>query len=64
MDLIKRFAAEVYDFTLPPGLGGKMEPANVRKMDFVVALNLGGQLHDQIRHLPPGTKIKGVKIGE
>jgi hypothetical protein len=41
-----------------------MEPANVRKMDFVVALNLGGQLHDQIRHLPPGTKIKGVKIGE
>lgn len=26
-------------------------------MNFTVALNLRGQLHDQVRHMKPGTKI-------
>ncbi len=55
---------EVYDFTIPPALGGKIEKANVTKMDFIVAVDLAGQLHEQIRNLPPGTKIKGFKTAE
>jgi len=53
---------EVYDFKIPPVLGGKTGVENIVKMDFVVSLNIAGQLHDQIRHLPPGTKIKGIQL--
>jgi hypothetical protein len=53
---------EVYDFKIPPLLGGKTDVDNIVKMDFVVSLNIAGQLHDQVRHLPPGTKIKGIKV--
>ena len=45
-------------------LGGKMEKANLKKMDFIVAVDLAGQLHEQICNLPPGTKIKGFKTAE
>jgi hypothetical protein len=53
---------EVYDFKIPPVLGGKIGIDNIVTMDFVVSLNIAGQLHDQIRNLPPGTKIKGIQV--
>jgi hypothetical protein len=53
---------EVYDFQIPPVLGGKTTVDNIVKMDFVVSLNLAGQLHNQVRHLPPGSKIKGIQV--
>jgi len=53
---------EVYDFKIPPVLGGKTGVDNIVKMDFVVSLNIAGQLHDQVRHLPPGSKIKGITV--
>lgn len=53
---------EVYDFTIPPVLGGQTTVDNIVKMDFVVALNIAGQLHDQVRNLPPGTPIKGIQL--
>ena len=53
---------EVYDFSTPPALGGPLDPGNLGATDFVVALNLAGQIHDQVRTLPPGTKITGVTI--
>jgi hypothetical protein len=53
---------EVYDFKIPPVLGGKTGVDNIVKMDFVVSLNIAGQLHNQVRHLPPGTKIKGTQL--
>jgi len=31
-------------------------------MDFVVALNIAGHIHDQVRGLPPSTKISGFTI--
>jgi hypothetical protein len=55
--------AEVFDFTKPPVLGGKLEVVNLVPKDFVVALNIAGQIHDQVRNLPPGTKISNIKIG-
>jgi hypothetical protein len=53
---------EVYDFKIPPVLGGKTGVDNIVKMDFVVSLNIAGQLHNQVRGLPPGTKIKGIQL--
>jgi hypothetical protein len=48
---------EVYDFTVPPILGGPLEVDNVVTSDFVVVVNIAGQLHEQLRDVPPGTKI-------
>jgi hypothetical protein len=53
---------EVYDFVLDPILGGPFDPANITAADFVVAKYIAGQLHDQIRHLPSGTKISGFTV--
>jgi Domain of unknown function (DUF1851) len=53
---------EVYGFRVPPVLGGKTELDNVIVMDFVVSVNIAGQIHDQVRDLPPGTQIAGVQI--
>lgn len=54
---------QVYTFEKPPVLGGGFDVENVTVMDFVVAVNLAGQIHEQIRGLPPGTPITGFTIG-
>jgi hypothetical protein len=56
--------AEVYTFEQPPILGGALDVENITKMDFVVAVNLAGQLHEQIKDLPPGTPITGFSISD
>jgi hypothetical protein len=33
-------------------------------IDFVVGINLLGQLHRQVRNLPPGTKISGFTLDD
>jgi hypothetical protein len=43
---------EIYDFTIPPVLGGLLAPENVGTIDFVVGLNLCGQIHAQARRRP------------
>jgi hypothetical protein len=53
---------EVYDFTTPPVLGGALEVGNLSPMDFVVAVNIAGQIHRQVKDLPPGTPIGKVEI--
>lgn len=55
---------QVYGFTVPPKLGGAFEPDNVEVVDFVVALDIAGQIHRQIRDAPPGTGIAGSTIDE
>jgi hypothetical protein len=40
---------QVYGFLQPPALGGPVEAENVELVDFVVALNIAGQIHEQIR---------------
>lgn len=54
--------SQVFDFTQPPVLGGKFEVENLQPKDFVVSLNISGQIHNQVRNLPPGTKISNIKI--
>jgi len=55
---------QCYDFKLHPRVGGQIAHENVEARDFVVALNLRGQLHEQVRHMRSGTKISGFKLAE
>jgi hypothetical protein len=55
---------QVYAFELPPVLGGAIAAEKMKTLSFVVAVNLAGQLHDQVRDLPPGSRISGVTLGE
>lgn len=49
--------SECYDFKIHPRLGGQMHHENIEASNFVVSLNLRGQLLEQIRQMKPGTKI-------
>lgn len=53
---------EILAFTLPPMLGGDISPANLEVSDMVVTVDLHGQIHEQIRDLPPGTPITGFTL--
>lgn len=49
--------SEVLAFKVAPILGGAFEADNIAAYDFEVALSLAGQLHRQLKDLPPGTSI-------
>jgi hypothetical protein len=53
---------EIYSLKLPAVLGGKHSLDNVTKTPILVHFSLRGQIHRQIRDLPPGTKITGIEI--
>lgn len=55
-------AGECYSCKVPLSLGGRLEPDNFERTDLRVHYSILGQLHQQTRHLPPGTKIDEVKI--
>jgi hypothetical protein len=53
---------EVLAFTMPPVVGGAVHVDNLTTLDFVVAVDIAGQIHEQVRDLPPGTPISGFEI--
>lgn len=53
---------ECYDFRMAPILGGQMGVDDLERLSFVVKLHIAGQLHEQVKDLPPGTKINQVTI--
>jgi hypothetical protein len=53
---------QVLSFKVPPVLGGATAVENVEAADFVVSVNLAGQIHQQIQSLPPGTPISGFTL--
>ena len=55
---------ECYDFKVHPVVGGAIDFSNVTTIDFLVGLHLRGQLHDQVRHMKPGTKISKFVLAE
>jgi hypothetical protein len=55
---------QVYGFVVPPKLGGELGASNVEVIDFVVGLGIAGQIHRQVRDLPPGTPISGASIDD
>lgn len=54
--------SQIYDFVIPPKLGGSFSVENVAAAEFVVAMNIAGQLLQQVKDLPPGTPITGFAI--
>lgn len=48
---------QIYDFAHPPVLGGELTAANVQVMDFVTAVGMTGQIHDQVRFIPDGAQV-------
>jgi hypothetical protein len=57
-------SGQCYSYKIPPVLGGSFESANVKAVSAMVHFSVMGQLQEQIRHLPPGTKISHFKIVE
>lgn len=55
---------ECFDWTIAPMLGGAFSVENITTQSFVVAIDIAGQLHEQVRHLPPGTKINSVTFSD
>jgi hypothetical protein len=55
---------QCYSYKIPPVLGGSFESANVKALSAMVHFSIMGQLHEQTRHLPTGTKISHFKIVE
>lgn len=55
---------EVYRFKVPPVIGGTIDLANVEVGGFVVATSFAGQLHDQVKNMPPGANITGFQVGD
>ena len=55
--------AQVLAWRLPPALGAAIAVENLQLMDFEVYLSLQGQLHRQLKDLPPGARITGFTYG-
>ena len=55
---------EVFDFKVLPALGGELKPENISLCDFIVTSNITGQIHNQIKDLPPGTPISEINLEE
>lgn len=53
---------QVLSFKVPPVLGGALDVENLELADFVVAVNIAGQIHRQVKAFPPGTPITGLTI--
>jgi hypothetical protein len=53
---------EVLAFRMPPVIGGEMTVDNIHTIDFVVGVDIAGQIHEQVRALPPGTPISGFTL--
>ena len=55
---------ECYSYKKPPILGGQIEPPNFEPTDLSVHFSILGQIHKQVKDLPPGTKISKINIDE
>lgn len=53
---------QILSFKVPPVLGGELSVENLEVADFVVAVNVAGQIHGQVTSLPPGTPITNIRI--
>src|SRR3954462_14878235 len=49
-------------FKTPLALGGPLEPDNIELCEVTVHFSVAGQIHHQIKDLPPGTKITDIDI--
>ncbi len=57
-------ADQVYVFMPPPVLGGGFAVERIEALGFVVALDVAGQMHRQIRDAGPGARLTGFTIDD
>lgn len=57
-------SAECFDWAVPPALGGQCSADNLAKTLIVVKISIAGQLHQQIKDLPPGSPITGFTVSD
>jgi hypothetical protein len=53
---------QLYSWKHPPALGGEYALENAATANIEVHFSITGQLHEQIRRLPPGTPISQVRF--
>ena len=55
---------ECISFKQPLVLGGKLSPDNFETCSVLVHFSLAGQIHKQVKDLPPGAKIGKVSVAQ
>ena len=55
---------ECFSCKVPLSLGGELTAANFDRLDCAVHYSVLGQIHEQTKYLPPGTKIGEIKMEE
>jgi hypothetical protein len=55
-------SAQLYSYKKLIVLGGDYSPDNFEPTDIEVHFSFAGQIHQQVKDLPPGTKINAVKF--
>jgi hypothetical protein len=55
-------AGEVFSPLVPAIVGGKRGPENFTTSQWMNHLHILGQIHDQVRRLPPGTRIDRLVV--
>ncbi|MBT1702291.1 T6SS immunity protein Tdi1 domain-containing protein [Chryseosolibacter indicus] len=55
-------SAQVYSYKKLIVLGGDYSTDNFEPTDIEVHFSFAGQIHQQVKDLPPGTKIKAIKF--
>lgn len=55
---------QVWAFVPPPVVGGAIASANVMALDLEIGVHLAGQLHRQVRDMPPNTRVTGFVFNE
>jgi hypothetical protein len=53
---------QCFSLKKPLTLGGTMEVSNIEVASIAIYVSLMGQMHRQLKDLPPGTRITGLRI--
>jgi hypothetical protein len=53
---------QVLSFKIAPVLGGSFELQNIEVRHLIVTLSIAGQIHQQVKDLPPGSSISGIRV--
>ena len=61
---LTRQPGQCFSPLVPQVVNGSWEPDNFHTCDLIVHLVTSGQIHQQVKDLPPGTKISGFNVVE
>jgi|SRR4051812_9836565 hypothetical protein len=55
---------QCYSYQLPPVVGGGLESCNIHVVSLLVHFSIAGQLHQQVKDLPPGARISKFETAD